>query len=190
VSSSAVHSVQFYTHDEALISRLHSIVESSLRSGGSVLIVATKEHRHQLESALRKSGLGLDSLGNSRVQLVDAQEMLDQFMVHDRPDHQRFNECVGRLIGSARAAAQNENRTVTVFGEMVALLWCEGNKTGALELERIWNALLQDHGFHLHCAYPRSILKDSDSPTIKAICDEHSSVLGFASLSSARSALA
>ena len=190
MSSSAVHSVQFYTHDEALISRLQSIVESSLRSGASVLVVATKEHRHQLQSVLEESGLELDKLEKGRVQLVDAHEMLDQFMVRDRPDHQRFKECVERLIRTARAAAINENRTVAVFGEMVALLWCEGNKTGALELERIWNVLLQDHGFHLHCAYPRSILKESDNLTIKAICDEHSSVLGFASLSTSRSAIA
>jgi len=190
MSSSAVHSVQFYTHDEALISRLHSIVESSLRSGGSVLIVATKEHRHQLELALEESRLELGTVGSSQIQFVDPHKLLDQFMVHERPDIRRFNECVERLIRSAREAAKNENRTVTVFGEMVALLWCEGNKTGALELERIWNALLNDHGFHSHCAYPRSILTESDNLAIKAICDEHSSVLGFAGLSNARSALA
>ena len=188
MSSSAVHSVQFYTDDEALISRLHSIVESSLRSGGSVVIIATKEHRQELESALKEPGFDLDKIEKSRVQLLDARKTLNEFMVHDRPNHQRFIECVGGLISKAREAAKNENRTVTAFGEMVALLWCDRNKTGALELERMWNALLDDHGFHLHCAYPRWILRESDSLAIKAICDEHSSVLGFAGLANGHSA--
>jgi len=33
------------------------------------------------------------------------------------------------------------------FGEMVAILWSEGNKVGALELERLWNDVLKDHAF-------------------------------------------
>lgn len=108
MSPSAVHSVHFYAHDEALISRLHSIVESSLRSGASVLIVATKEHRRQLESALKESALELDKPRNGRVQLVDARELLDEFMTRDLPDHEHFVECMRRLIQSAREAAKNE----------------------------------------------------------------------------------
>jgi hypothetical protein len=45
---------------------------------------------------------------------------------------------------------------LTVFGEMVALLWAEGKKEAALEVEALWNDALNDRAFHLHCAYPRS----------------------------------
>jgi hypothetical protein len=45
----------------------------------------------------------------------------------------------------------------------------------------MWNDALHDRMFHLHCAYPRWILEDSaNNLLVKAICDEHSSVLGHA----------
>jgi len=82
-------------------------------------------------------------------------------------------------LKAARGAGTNVPSGITVFGEMVAILWSEGNKVGALELERLWNDVLKDHAFHLHCAYPRWILQDgSDNLLLKSICDEHSSVLG------------
>jgi hypothetical protein len=181
MSSSLVHSVHFYAHDEALVSRLHSIVASSLEAGSSVLIVATEEHRLQLAAALKTSGETIDQLAKERLQMLDARETLEKFMVDGHPSDRRFTQTVGRLISEARKLAANENRSLTVFGEMVAILWSDGNKVGALELERIWNEALHDHSFHLHCAYPRWILEDSaNSLMVKAICDEHSSVLGHA----------
>jgi|SRR5579872_543808 len=174
--SPLVHSVQFYNQDEALISRLQSIVQSSLDAGSSVLIVASDEHRSQLALALEESGAKLD---DARLQMFDARQTLAQFMVGGWPDDKRFTKTVAELIGGARENARNQRRGVTVFGEMVAVLWAEGNKTGALELERLWNDALHQRHFHLHCAYPRWILEDkSDNLMIKAICDEHSSVLG------------
>ena len=117
-----------------------------------------------------------------RLLMLDAKQTLNKFMVNGHPSDRHFSETVGKLIKELKQSAKNDQRGgLTVFGEMVALLWSEGNKLGALELERMWNDALQDRSFHLHCAYPRSILKDSvGSVTLKAICDEHSSVLGHA----------
>ena len=178
--SPLVHSVHFYDHDEALVSRLHNIVVSSLQDGSSVLIVATEEHREQLAAALTESDKEIARAAQARVQMFDARQTLEQFMVEDQPSDLRFGKTVGKLISEARNKATNARRGVTVFGEMVALLWSDGNKLAALELERMWNASLHDRGFHLHCAYPRWMLQDKNQNLmIKSICDEHSSVLGF-----------
>jgi MEDS: MEthanogen/methylotroph, DcmR Sensory domain len=180
MSSPVVHSVHFYDHDEALVSRLHNIIVSSLESGSSVLVVGTPEHRRQLGALLTESGFQ-SSKTEDRVWMLDAKETLDKFMLHGHPSDRLFTQIVVKLINDVKQAAKNEQRALTVFGEMVAVLWSEGNKAGALELERMWNDALQDRSFHLHCAYPRSILKDAGSNvTVKAICDEHSTVLGHA----------
>jgi hypothetical protein len=56
-----------------------------------------------------------------------------------------------------------------------------GQKTGALQLEALWNDVLNNRAFHLHCAYPRSLFRhDADAMGMRAICDEHSHVLGDA----------
>ena len=49
-------------------------------------------------------------------------------------------------------AAQN-GRRVRAFGEMVALLWSEGNQAAAIRLEELWNELALSQTFCLFCAY-------------------------------------
>jgi hypothetical protein len=144
--------------------------------------VATKEHRRQLAAALKDSERAVEHLTKDRLQMLDARETLSKFMLNGHPSDQRFAGTVSKLIADARTRATNEHRGLTVFGEMVALLWGEGNKVAALELERMWNEALHDRSFHLHCAYPRWILEDNaNNLVVKAICDEHSSVFGHAS---------
>lgn len=176
-----VHSVHFYHRDEALIARLEKIVVTALASGNSVLIVATEEHRTQLATALSESGSEVAKLAEERLQMFDAKDALSKFMVGGHPSDTRFLEFVVKLLEDARGSASKELGRVTVFGEMVAILWSQGNKVGALELERLWTEALHDRAFHLHCAYPRWILEDgSDSLVLKSICDEHSLVLDLA----------
>ena len=180
MSSPAVHSVHFYTHEEALVARLHNIVQSDLKSGNSVLVVATEEHRIQLAAALEESGTDIQNCKGC-LEMFDARETLAQFMIDGHPSDKRFSQIVGSLMANARNKAKNAHRGLTVFGEMVALLWQDGNKVAALELERMWNDALQERSFHLHCAYPRWILQDNqDMSMVNAICNEHSSVLGHA----------
>jgi MEDS: MEthanogen/methylotroph, DcmR Sensory domain len=178
--SPLVHSVHFYDHDEALILRLRNIVTSAIDAGNSILIVATEEHRRQLTSALQGRGGDLNGLlEDGRLNLHDAREMLTKFMVQGLPDRERFLATVGDLVCRVKEAAWNAHRGVTVFGEMVALLWDDRNTVGALQLESLWNDLLNDRAFHLHCAYSREILeRNADSMLIKAICEEHSHVIG------------
>src|SRR5689334_23489118 len=125
MSSPLVHSVHFYDHDEALIARLHNIIVSSLEGGSSVLIVASPEHRAQLTTSV--AGSQMEGEGKGNLLMFDAEETLSKFMVNGHPSDRRFRESVGKLITDARLAAKNEHRGLTVFGEMVAILWKEGN---------------------------------------------------------------
>lgn len=171
----AVHSVHIYEEDSALISRLCGIVSSSLRLGDSVLIVATAEHRQQLVSELRATGIELrDHAREGRFSMMDAKETLSTFMLNGRPNAKLFEVSIGRILEEARKTSRSRHRGLTVFGEMVAVLWDEGNKQGALELETLWNDALNNRAFHLHCAYPRSGFVNGDEATV---CRSHSHVI-------------
>jgi hypothetical protein len=89
--------------------------------------------------------------------MLDACELLAQFMREGMPDPKLFKESVGAVLASAHQRARSRNKRVTAFGEMVAILWNNGEKEAALRLEDLWNAALREHSFHLHCAYPRCI---------------------------------
>jgi len=178
-SAPAVHSVHFYDGEQALISRLRGVVASGLEMGNSVLIVATDEHGRELIKALEKRGIDVASYQRKGLFVVcDAGETLASFMVKGRPDRVRFLASVGALLAESKRAARSSGQGLTVFGEMVAVLWAEGNKVGALELEAFWNDLLNDRAFHLHCAYPRSGFAASDHEGLAAICGAHSHVIG------------
>ncbi len=181
--SPAVHSVHFYDADEALIQRLQSVLLSSVEAGNSILVVATDGHRAQLTAALKKRGLDVFRLENDgTLTFLNAHETLSLFMVNGLPDRERFLSSVGALVLSAKQVARNASRGLTVFGEMVAVLWEQGNKAAALQLEALWNDLLNDRVFHLHCAYPRSLFAGvNDLAGIQAICEGHSHVVGYAS---------
>lgn len=174
-----VHSVHFYESSPALIQRLCGISASALRSGNSVLIVATAEHRMQLVKELKDSGVNVRSVArDGRFVMFDAEDTLATFMVDQMPDAERFQRSVGGLLSEAKRRAISKDQGLTVFGEMVAVLWSEGKRDAALSLERMWNDALNSTAFHLHCAYPRSIFntKSGDSE-MESICHSHSHVL-------------
>ena len=71
-------------------------------------------------------------------------------MVDGAPEPTRFKKVIGGII----ASVTDGRARVRAFGEMVALLWAEGNYSGAIRLEELWNELQNAHSFSLFCAYP------------------------------------
>lgn len=174
----AVHSVQFYDTHEALIDRLCAVVCSGFLIGNAALIVATADHRKQLVKAL--DALKVDVRAYMREQqftMCDAEETLARFMVNGLPDPQLFLSSVGQLVADAKQASRSQDQGLVVFGEMVSVLWDQGNREGALALERLWNDLLNERAFHLHCAYHRSLFAEDRSGLV-SVCDFHSHILG------------
>jgi hypothetical protein len=176
-TASHVHSVQFYDESKTLIDRLCGMVGTALPLGSAVLMVITLKHRVQLVKTLGDEEIDVRHAARAgRFVMCDAAETLELFMVDGLPDRARFDASVGRLIFGTKAAAPAN--TLTVFGEMVAVLWEAGNQKGALALEELWNDVLQKHGFHLHCAYPRwAFVQDPDHLHMIDICRTHSHVL-------------
>jgi len=173
-----IHSVHFYDTNKALIDRLCGIVSSGLDIGNAILIVATADHRDQLLDALAINRVDVAAHTNEdRLTLCDAKEMLSRFMVAKVPNPTLFSDCVGKLMNKAKASAISKEHGLVVFGEMVALLWDEGNHEGALALERLWNGVLNERAFHMHCAYPRDLFAQ-DEGGMANICDSHSHVVG------------
>ena len=178
--AAAVHSVHIYEDDSALIGRLCGIVASGLQSGNSVLIVATAAHRDQLVAQLDKAGVDVRAVArDGRFTMIDAKETLATFMRNGMPIRGLFMASVGGLLVEAKKAARSKDQGLTVFGEMVALLWDEGKQEAALELESLWNEVLNERAFHLHCAYSRAgfINVDDEGAGFAAVCHTHSHVV-------------
>src|SRR6185436_9997119 len=101
-------------------------------------------------------------------------ETLSQFMVDGLPEPGRFQTVIGDVI----ASVTDGRARVKAFGEMVALLWSEGNHAAAIQLEQLWNDLQKAHSFSLFCAYPITGLSGEQfiEPTLN-VCKVHSRVI-------------
>lgn len=172
------HSVQFYEDESFLLEGLSRFIGAAIAAGDSAVVIATKAHRDGLRDRLANSGLDLAVASKQgRFLSLDAAETLAQFMVDGHPDSSLFENAVGPII-SQLAAAEGKTRRVAAFGEMVALLWAEGNQEAALQLERLWNQLSEKHTFQLHCAYPMNLFRQArDGEGLKSICSEHSHIV-------------
>ncbi len=169
------HFVQFYEADAFLLNSLGGFIGTGLNAGHGAIIVATKEHREGLEELLRGNGLDVATASASGLYVsLDAAETLSKFMVDGSPEPRRFNEVIGSLV--ARLA--DGRQCVRAFGEMVALLWAEGNYTAAIRMEELWNDLQKNHSFSLFCAYPMNAFGGGKFvKPLSDVCSAHSRVV-------------
>jgi hypothetical protein len=121
-ASPSIHSVHIYEDSAALISRLCAIVSSSLRSGDTVLIIATAEHREQLLTDLQDCGLDVRlHAREGRYMMLDAHQTLATFMRDGLPNNKLFTTAVCDILDHAHDSALANGKCLTVFGEMVAV---------------------------------------------------------------------
>jgi hypothetical protein len=171
------HSVQIYRDETMFLDALEGYVSAGLRGGESVILIATAAHLHELEKRLRANWLDLDrARWEDRYIALLAQETLSRFMVDGMPDAGRFEEVAKVILAQARGAS---GRRVRAFGEMVALLWAEGNCPAAIALEGLWNKLQAGEEFPLFCAYPHSGFEGDAA--LQSVCATHSRIIpGYA----------
>ena len=167
------HAVNFYDHDAEAVSAIAQHVEDGLAVGERVVVVATAAHRAAMDDELLAHGTDpVRARASGRLLVLDAAEMLSTFVVDGSPDPDLFRANLGAVIDAARA----DGSTVRAFGEMVALLWQDGNVAGALEVESLWNDLALRRQFSLLCAYPTGELVGARLGDLGRVCELHSEV--------------
>ena len=138
-------------------------------------MVATPAHREELAQRLRGNGLDLSrALAQGKYLALDAAETLAQFLVEGAPDLQRFAQVVSGLV----ERTVQRHRRVRIFGEMVALLWEQGNREAAVRLEAFWNELGSAIPFELLCTYPMSLFAGTaHTDSFTRMCALHAHVI-------------
>jgi signal transduction histidine kinase len=173
------HTVQFYGEDTFLLDELGRFIGTALGAGDAAVVIATKAHRDGLAERLKARGFDTArTTQRGRCELLDAAETLAKIMRDGWPDDALFAEVVGGVISRAALAVEGKNPHVSAFGEMVALLWAQGNAEAAVRLEQLWNNLATTYSLSLRCAYPMSAFDREDHGDLfLKICAEHSHVV-------------
>jgi len=174
------HVVDFYGSDASLVSAVgryvaDGFVDSADVEEDVVLIIATGAHRHALYGWLASHGVDIEDKVERGLYIpLDAADTLGAFMVDGVPDSIRFSAVIEPFLRDAA----DTGRDVRAFGEMVSLLWDEGNIAGATALEDLWNGLAAWHHFSLYCAYSAaSMARSADFGAVGRVRSQHSELV-------------
>jgi PAS domain S-box-containing protein len=171
------HLVQFYDDDGFLCDKVGDYILGGLAAGEPVIVIATEAHRLAFVQRLVERSFDVQRAQTSgQLTLLDARETLSKFMVGMLPDWERFRAAVGAVIEKSRVG--REGKKIRAYGEMVDLLWKEGNRSAAIRLEHLWNDLGELYSFSLFCAYSmRNFAQEADADQFHLVCHAHSHVL-------------
>jgi len=171
------HLVQFYDTDDFLNDRVATYLAEGFSRSQPMVVIATEQRIDSVQWRLASRGFDVDRAHRrGDLILLNAHDALATFMVAGMPEVRRFQESMGRLIERSRRG--RSRTTVRAYGEMVDVLWREGNREAALRLEELWNGLASQYSFALLCAYAMGHFhRESDELAFKGICEAHEQIL-------------
>jgi hypothetical protein len=171
------HFVQFYgTEDNALNRNVGFFMAEGLKLGGA-LVIGTAERNREVAREISKIGIDAEeAVAAGKLCFLEAEATLAQFMVDSQPYWRRFESTIGSAINKIQNKVGHSG--LRAYGEMVGVLWTNGQFSAAVRLEQFWNRLLSRSSASLYCGYPIDILSPGfQGGAVEAVLCAHSHVL-------------
>jgi hypothetical protein len=146
------HIVQLYQDEQFLNRAVCRFAASAIANGEGVILVPTAAHWEAFSPRLEAEGVDVDAAqARGQLTVVDADELLPQFMRKAMPDAPLFLGLARDTIAQARAGGQY--RKVRWWGEMVNVLWERGDVAASMELEDQFDRLARDEEIAIFCSF-------------------------------------
>jgi len=174
------HEIEFYADEPGFVDGFARFVESGLKAGNAVVVIATESHHVSLLQRLVADGVNVDAEIEQRSYIpFDVADTLSRFMVNELPDPVLFTRVAGDLITEASKGAKGECRRVAVCGEAVHILLATGNSDATITLERLWNEIARGYELDILCGYfGNAFTTYANISMLETICAEHSAAHG------------
>ena len=174
MDSGHFHAVRFYKDSDSLSRIVAEFIGEGFVKGAPAIVFATAEHRASIAAHLRDRGFDVAVLERRGDLIVlDARETLSKFCEFGKVDAERFTQTITPVI--EQASRGRRNCTIRAYGELVDLLWKDGQITASMRVEMLWNQLANTHDFKLLCGYSMgNFYKDA---SIEEITCTHTHVL-------------
>ncbi len=146
------HIVQLYQDQQFLNRAVCRFAAGAIANGEGVILVPTAAHWEAFKPRLEAEGVNVkDAQGRGQLTVVDADELLPRFMKDAMPDAPVFLGLAADVISKARGQARYPK--VRWWGEMVNVLWEQGNVAASMSLEDQFDRLAKHHEIAIFCSF-------------------------------------
>jgi hypothetical protein len=146
------HIVQLYQDQKFLNRAVCRFAAGAIANGEGVILVPTAAHWEAFRPRLEAEGVDVKAAqDNGQLTVVDADELLPRFMKDSLPDAPVFLGLAADVITKARG--ENRFPKVRWWGEMVNVLWEQGNVAGSMNLEDQFDRLAKHHEIAIFCSF-------------------------------------
>jgi hypothetical protein len=146
------HIVQLYQDEQFLSRAVCRFAVSALAHGEGVILVPTSEHWNALRPRLEAEGVDTEAAkAGGQLTVVDADQLLPEFMRGSMPDAPLFMGLAAETIAKARGG--DRFTKVRWWGEMVNVLWEQGNVAGSMGLEDQFHQLAREQDIAIFCSF-------------------------------------
>jgi hypothetical protein len=146
------HIVQLYQDQEFLNRAVCRFAAAAIANGEGVILVPTVAHWDAFRPRMEAQGVDVKAAQErGQLTVVDADTLLPQFMHNAMPDSPVFLGLAADVI--ARARGDGEYPKVRWWGEMVNILWEQGNTAASMSLEDQFDRLAHDHDIAIFCSF-------------------------------------
>ncbi len=146
------HIVQLYQDQQFLNRAVCRFAAGAIANGEGVILVPTAAHWEAFRPRLEAEGVDVQAAqGRGQLTVVDADELLPRFMKDAMPDAPVFLGLAANVIANARD--DNRYPKVRWWGEMVNVLWEQGNVAASMSLEDQFDRLAKHHEIAIFCSF-------------------------------------
>jgi hypothetical protein len=146
------HIVQLYQDQQFLNRAVCRFAAGAIANGEGVILVPTSAHWEAFRPRLEVEGVDVKgALARGQLTVVDADDLLPRFMKDSMPDAPVFLGLAADVIASARGGGQYPK--VRWWGEMVNVLWEQGNVAASMSLEDQFDRLAKHHEIAIFCSF-------------------------------------
>ena len=146
------HIVQLYQDQQFLNRAVCRFAAGAIQNGEGVILVPTAEHWEAFRPRLESEGVDVKAAqARGQLTVVDADELLPRFMRDAMPDAPVFLGLAANVIANARGGTRYPQ--VRWWGEMVNILWEQGNVEASMNLEDQFDRLAKQQEIAIFCSF-------------------------------------
>lgn len=146
------HIAQLYQDEDFYGEAVSHFAAEGVARGESIVIAATAANWAKISARLTRKGLALaDLFRRGQLTLLDAEQTLPRFLTSDMPDGKIFTDFAHATIEKARAGGKFTR--VRWWGDMVNLLYVNGNVRGAIRFEEFLDDVAREQSVAILCSF-------------------------------------